>query len=167
MRKIFKFAVAMIVCAGVIGTGDLSAQGSLDLEMAKELAKQYGYSDTEINKLLQEQMQNSFVSSGTGTSSTGKVIDRNTAFKGSNYQSNLGYGLGQQNSLYSQYGQLGQLSQFGSSAGLLGSMSFGGGSGLTSQQSLNGMSYSSTGSSGMGSYMTSMFADSTIMLDTS
>ncbi len=166
MRKIFKFAVAMIVCAGVIGTGDLSAQGSLDLEMAKELAKQYGYSDTEINKLLQEQMQNSFVSSGTGTSSTGKVIDRNTAFKGSNYQSNLGYGLGQQNSLYSQYGQLGQLSQFGSSAGLLGSMSFGGGSGLTSQQSLNGMSYSSTGSSGMGSYMTSMFADSTIMLDT-
>ena len=66
MRKIFKFAVAMIVCAGVIGTGDLSAQGSLDLEMAKELAKQYGYSDTEISKLLQEQMQNSFVSSGTG-----------------------------------------------------------------------------------------------------
>ena len=162
MRKIFKFAIAVIVTTGIIGTGEVSAQGSLDLDMAKQLAKQYGYSDTEINKILQEQMQNSFVSTA-GKSSSDRVIDRNAAIKGSNYQSNLGYGLGQQTNQFSQFGQLSQFGNLGSAAGILGAMNYGSTANMNSQQMLSGTS--STGSM-TGTYMQSMFADSTVKLDT-
>lgn len=74
------------------------AQSSADLELAKAMAKSYGYSESEINEMLNKEQMN--MSSGTQQMNAG-VIDRNS-------------GINNQNSVYSR--------NFGTQGGLMNGM---------------------------------------------
>lgn len=82
MRKICKAGILSCIFLFALSTAAM-AQSSNDLELAKAMAKSYGYSESEINEMLNKE-QNRMTS---GVQMNNNAIDRNSSFNRNNQNS--------------------------------------------------------------------------------
>ena len=69
--KVFLFSCCLVLCGGLV-----FAQSAADMELAKQLARQQGYSDAQIKSMIQRYEQKD---ANRAKNESGTVINRNAA----------------------------------------------------------------------------------------